>query len=222
MKMIPLYEKSINTLELPAVLQALSACAISAEAKEQCRKLLPVNDADDVRELQEQTSAACRLVTLKGTPGFADVKEVAMSLDRADRGGCLTTTELLRIAGVLRSARLVKAYADGAESTCLDSLFFDLTGNRYLEDRITGAILSEDEISDSASPELADIRRHMRVQSARVKDSLQKIISSPAYSKYLREPIITLRSDRYVVPVKSEYKNEIPGLIHDVSSSGGT
>ncbi len=220
--MIPLYEKSINTLELPAVLQSLAACAVSAEAKEQCRKLLPVNDPDDVRELQEQTSAACRLVTLKGTPGFADVKEVAMSLDRADRGGCLTTTELLRIAGVLRSARLVKAYADGTESTCLDSLFFDLTGNRYLEDRITGSILSEDEISDSASPELADIRRHMRVQSARVKDSLQKIISSPAYSKYLREPIITLRSDRYVVPVKSEYKNEIPGLIHDVSSSGGT
>ena len=222
MNMIPLYEKSINTLELPAVLQSLAACAVSAEAKEQCRKLLPVNDPDDVRELQEQTSAACRLVTLKGTPGFADVKEVAMSLDRADRGGCLTTTELLRIAGVLRSARLVKAYADGTESTCLDSLFFDLTGNRYLEDRITGSILSEDEISDSASPELADIRRHMRVQSARVKDSLQKIISSPAYSKYLREPIITLRSDRYVVPVKSEYKNEIPGLIHDVSSSGGT
>ena len=121
--MIPLYEKSINTLELPAVLQMLASCAVSTEAKEQCRELIPSNEEDIVRELQEQTSAACRLISLKGSPGFADVKEVAMSLDRADRGGCLTTTELLRIAGVLRSARMVKSYADGAESTCLDSLF---------------------------------------------------------------------------------------------------
>jgi len=220
--MNPLYEKSISTLELPAVLGMLSDCAISQEAKERCCALLPVCDPDDVQELQNETSAACRLVTLKGTPSFADVKDITLSLDRADRGGCLTTAELLRVAGVLRSARLVKSYADGAESTCLDNLFFDLTGNRYLEDKISASILSEDEIADAASSELADIRRHMRIQSAKVKDSLQKIISSPAYSKYLREPIITLRSDRYVVPVKSEYKNEIPGLVHDVSSSGGT
>ena len=220
--MNPLYEKSISTLELPTVLGMLSDCAISQEAKERCCALLPVCDPDDVQELQNETNAACRLVTLKGTPSFADVKDITLSLDRADRGGCLTTAELLRVAGVLRSARLVKSYADGAESTCLDNLFFDLTGNRYLEDKISALILSEDEIADAASSELADIRRHMRIQSAKVKDSLQKIISSPAYSKYLREPIITLRSDRYVVPVKSEYKNEIPGLVHDVSSSGGT
>ena len=97
-----------------------------------------------------------------------------------------------------------------------------MTPNRYLEDRIFGAILSEEEIADSASPALNDIRRHMRQTGAKVRESLQKIISSPGYSKYLREPIITMRGDRYVVPVRSEYKNSIPGMVHDVSSSGGT
>ena len=217
-----LYKKSLETLELPAVLQMLSACAVSADAKDECLKILPLTDAEDIRELQAQTTAACHLVTLKGTPSFGDVKDICASLDRADRGGCLTTAELLRVAGVLRSARLVKAYADGNSTTCLDDLFFDLTGNRYLEDRITHSIISEEEIADAASHELADIRRHMRIQSAKVKESLQKIISNPFYAKFLREPIVTLRSDRYVVPVRSEYKNEIPGLIHDVSSSGGT
>ncbi len=145
------------------------------------------------------------------------------SLERADRGGCLNTAELLRIAGVLRCTRTVREYYDGdAVETCLDPLFRSLSPNRYLEDRIFNSILSEEEIADSASPELADIRRHMRVQSAKIKDSLQKIITSSTYAKYLRDPIVTLRSDRYVVPVKSEYKNEIPGLVHDVSSSGST
>ena len=101
-------------------------------------------------------------------------------------------------------------------------MFASLTPNRYLEERISGSILSEDEIADAASPELADIRRHMRIQSAKIKESLQKLITSPSYSKFLRDPIITLRQDRYVVPVKAEYKNEIPGLIHDVSSTGST
>ena len=97
-----------------------------------------------------------------------------------------------------------------------------LTANKYLEEKITNSIISEDEIADAASPELADIRRHIRQQSAKIRESLQKIISSPAYAKILREPIVTIRSDRFVVPVKSECKNEMPGLIHDVSSSGGT
>ena len=101
-------------------------------------------------------------------------------------------------------------------------LFAALSPNKYLEDRISGAILSEEEIADTASPALADIRRHMRIQSAKIKESLQKIISSPAYAKILREPIITIRQGRYVVPVKSECKNDLPGLVHDVSASGGT
>lgn len=218
-----LYSKSIRKLELDAVLDKLAESAVSEEAKGKCRALLPLSDADDISALQEQTSAACKMITLKSAPGFSEVKDVRMSLDRADRGGCLSPIELLRIAGVLRAARAVKDYGgDNKESTCLDWMFAELTPNKYLEEKIFAAILSEEDIADAASSELADIRRHMRIQSAKVKESLQKMISSPAYAKYLRDPIITMRADRYVVPVKSEYKNEIPGLIHDVSSTGST
>ena len=215
-------EHSMQTLELHTVLNLLADCAVSEEAKQQCRALLPQTDADDVRVLQGETEAARHLIMVKGTPGFQDVKDVGPSLLRADRGGSLSPIELLRIAGVLRCARMIKEYADSEEKSVLDGYFFSLTANRYLEERITNSILSEEEIADSASSELADIRRHMRAQSAKVRDSLQKIVSSPSYAKYLREPIVTLRSDRYVVPVKSEFKNEIPGLVHDVSSSGNT
>ena len=221
--MTELYEKSMKKLELDAVLERLAASATSEEAKTRCRALQPLSDAEDIRRLLAQTTAACSMITLKGAPGFQDVREVASSLERADRGGCLTPAELLRIAGVLRCIRNVKAYfnRDSTQSV-LDVYFQELSPNRYLEDKITNSVLSEEEIADAASSELADIRRHMRIQSAKVKESLQKIISSPSYAKYLRDPIITLRGDRYVVPVKSEYKSEIPGLIHDVSSTGST
>ncbi len=221
--MSELYEKSLKKLELDLVLSKLADCAVSAEAKDRCLALRPLNDREDIVALQEQTSAACRLITLRSSPAFQEVRDVRASLDRADRGGSLNPKELLAIAGVLRCARGAKEYYDGAcANTVLDWMFAALTPNHYLEEKIFGAILSEEEIADSASSELADIRRHMRVQSSKIKESLQKLIASPAYAKYLREPIITLRQDRYVVPVKSEYKNEIPGLIHDVSSTGST
>lgn len=221
--MTELYEKSLNKLELNTVLDKLAECAHSEEAKERCRKLTPLTGAEEIMLLQQQTSAACKLISLKGAPSFHELKEIASSLERADRGGCLTPVELLRIAGVLRCIRNAKAYYNGDDTqSSLDVYFQELSSNRYLEEKITNSILSEEEIADAASSELADIRRHMRIQSAKVKESLQKIITSPSYAKYLRDPIITLRGDRYVVPVKSEYKGEIPGLVHDVSSSGGT
>ena len=221
--MTELYEKSLKKLELEAVLSRLAACANSDDGKERCLGLMPLTDAEDIRLLQKQTTAACGLITLKGAPSFHNVHEIAPSLERADRGGCLTPAELLRIAGVLHCIRSVKSYYNtDSVQTVLDVYFQELSPNRYLEEKISNSILSEEEIADAASSELADIRRHMRIQSAKVKESLQKIITSPSYSKYLRDPIITLRGDRYVVPVKSEYKSEIPGLVHDVSSTGST
>lgn len=221
--MTELYEKSLRKLELDNVLAQLADCANSEDGKDRCRALLPLDDAEEICLLQQQTTAACGMIVRKGAPGFHELKPVAASLERADRGGCLTPVELLRIAGVLRCIRNVKAYySEDGEPTVLDVYFQELSPNRYLEEKITNSILSEEEIADAASSELADIRRHMRIQSAKVKDSLQKIISSPSFSKYLRDPIITLRGDRYVVPVKSEYKSEIPGLVHDVSSTGST
>ena len=219
-----LYEKSLHTLELDRVLERLAGHCVTEAGKELALRLLPVSDPEEVCQRLRETTDACHMIELKGSPGLRGVKEVKASLERADRGGSLNPVELLRIAEVLRTARSVKDYGDGesADTGCLRPLFQGLTPNRYLEERITGAILSEEEIADSASPALSDIRRHIRATGSRVRDSLQKIISSPSYSKYLREPIITMRGDRYVVPVRSEYKNAIPGMVHDVSSSGGT
>ena len=221
--MSELYEKSLLKLELDLVLQQLAECAGSAGGKEACLKVRPSSDLEDVELMLQQTTAASDLCTRKGNPIFGDVTDVSASLERADRGGSLQPIELLRIAGVLRCARNIKGYVSEDEpSTVLDGLFAALTPNKYLEDKIFGAILSEDEIADNASPALADIRRHMRIQSGKIRDSLQKVISSPAYSKFLREPIITIRGGRYVVPVKSECRNDVPGLVHDVSATGST
>ena len=221
--MTDLFEKSIQTLELPRVLELLAAQAATEEGKDRCRALRPFTDPDDVQRLQKETSAACSMIVLRGTPPLSGVRPVAASLQRADMGGALNTRELLDIAALLRCARSAKEYAtgEGNAKTCIDHLFSSLQANRYLEDRISGSILSEEEIADAASPELADIRRHIRASSSKVRDILQKLISS-SQSKYLQESIITMRSGRYVVPVKSECKNEIPGLVHDVSGSGGT
>ncbi|WP_283115353.1 endonuclease MutS2 [Intestinimonas timonensis] len=221
--MTDLFEKSIQTLELPRVLELLAAQAATEEGKDRCRALRPFTNPDDVARLQRETSAACAMIVLKGTPPLSGIRPVAASLQRADMGGALNTRELLDIAALLRCARSAKEYAtgEGNAKTCIDHLFSSLQANRYLEDRISGSILSEEEIADAASPELADIRRHIRASSSKVRDILQKLISS-SQAKYLQESIITMRSGRYVVPVKSECKNEIPGLVHDVSGSGGT
>lgn len=221
--MSELYEKSLYKLELDQVLKMLASCAGSEGGKTACLSLRPSSDIEEVVHLLDQTTAAGDLCTRKGNPVFSDASDVSASLERADRGGSLQPIELLRIAGVLRGARQTKSYtSEDEKATVLDPLFSALTPNKYLEDKIFGAILSEEEIADCASPALADIRRHMRIQSGKIRDSLQKVIASPAYSKFLREPIITIRQGRYVVPVKAECKNDVPGLVHDVSATGST
>ena len=221
--MSELYEKSLLKLELDKVLDMLSACAGSQGGKDACLRLRPTSDLEEVQLMLQQTTDASDLCTRKGNPAFGDLNDMSASLERAERGGTLQPVELLRIAGILRCARNIKGYvSEDDKATVLDSLFAALTPNKYLEDKIFGAILSEEEIADNASPALADIRRHMRIQAGKIRDTLQKIISSPAYSKFLREPIITIRQGRYVVPVKSECKNDVPGLVHDVSATGST
>ncbi|MBQ9974767.1 MAG: endonuclease MutS2 [Oscillospiraceae bacterium] len=220
--MTDLFEKSIQTLELPRVLEQLADCAVTQEGKDRALALRPMTDPEDVARALAETGAAVNMLTLRGTPALSGVEPVGASLQRADMGGSLNTRELTDIAAVLRSARTVRQYGDGAgEDSCIDHLFRSLTANRYLEERISGSILGDDEIADSASTELAAIRRHIRATQAKVREILQKIISSNQ-SRYLQESIITIRADRYVVPVKSEHKNDIPGLVHDVSASGST
>ena len=221
--MSELYEKSFVKLELDQVLAMLAESAGSEEGKAACLRLRPISDLEEVQILLDQTTAASDLCTRKGNPAFSGVSDVSASLERADRGGTLQPAELLKIAAVLRCARNIRSYCDEEEkATVLQPLFQALCPNKYLEDKIFGAILSEEEIADNASATLSDIRRHMRIQAGKIKDGLQKIISSPAYAKYLREPIITIRQGRYVVPVKSEHKGDVPGLVHDVSATGST
>lgn len=221
--MSELYQKSLRKLELDQVLQMLAECAGSDDGKLACLQLKPSSDLDDVQRLLAETTAAYNIYVRKGCPSFAGIQSIADSVDRADRGGILQPKELLTIGSVLRCARATKSYAADEEvDAVLDVQFRILIQNKFLEEKIFRAIISEEEIADAASAELADIRRHMRIQTAKIKESLQKVISSPAYSKFLRDPIITIRQGRYVVPVKSECKNDIPGLVHDVSATGST
>ena len=222
--MSELFEKSLRTLELPRVLQLLSDQAVSAEAKARALRVSPETEPEEVLRLLDQTDAARLMIGLHGAPSFDRVKPVAEALDRADRGGSLNTRELLRIAGLLTAARRAREYFndDAAEKTAIDHLFLSLHGNRFLEEKIRRCIPDEDTIADAASPELADIRRHMRAAQAKSRQILQKIISSPSYAKVLQETIITQRDGRFVVPVKAEQKGNLPGLVHDISSSGAT
>ncbi len=219
------YEKSMRTLELHSVLEMLAHEAVSQPAKEFCLALKPAIISYEVKRRLGETSAAKDMMITKGSPSFSGLRDVRSSLSRADMGGMLNTRELLDIASVLRCARTVRAYSEGRGEVTrndINFLFAQLMSNRQLEEKITTSITSEDEIADGASSELATIRRLMRAATARVRDVLQKIISSPIYQKSLQECIITQRSDRYVVPVKAEHKGAIPGLVHDISSSGAT
>ena len=222
--MSELFEKSIRTLELPRVLELLSQQAICPEAKERALRLRPETEREEVERLLDQTDAARTMIGLYGAPSFSGVKTVAEALSRADRGGSLNTGELITIGGLLTAARRAREYFNdkAEEHTAIDHLFLSLKGNRFLEEKIRRCIPEEGVIADAASSELADIRRHMRQAQAKSREILQRIISSPTYAKILQETIITQRDGRFVVPVKAEHKGDLPGLVHDVSSTGAT
>ncbi|MEA4932566.1 MAG: endonuclease MutS2, partial [Lawsonibacter sp.] len=176
--MSDLMEKSIQTLELPRVLELLADCAVTDEGRQRALTLRPMTDLDDMERAQKETSEAVNMLSLRGSPGFSGIRPVGPSLQRADMGGSLSTRELLDVAAVLRAARGAGEYGGGAEKTPISHLFQALMPNRFLEDKITNSILGEEEIADSASTELASIRRHMRATEAKVRDILQKLISS--------------------------------------------
>lgn len=222
--MTELYEKSIRTLELPAVLEMLAAEAVSPAAKEKVFSLRPSDSRYAVKRSLGETSAAKTMMVLKGSPSFGGAKDICPYIARADMGGMLNTRELLDIAALLQCSRSARAYADGERSgrSEIDYLFASLTTNKFLEEKITTAIMAEDEIADAASAELSLIRRSIRLTESKVREALQKIISSPSYAKALQEAIITTRSGRYVVPVKADHKSSVPGLVHDISASGAT
>ena len=205
-------------------MKMLASCCVCETAKENALLLSPYSEKTQVISAQQETDAAKQLSVLRGSPAFLSIKDIRPSLSRADLGGTLNNRELLEIARVLQSAAAVKGYiAEASDAkTCIDHLFSALRSNKFLENKISSSLIGDDEVADSASSELSNIRRQMRITSSRIRDTLQKIVSSPTYQKVLQEPIITTRSDRYVVPVRAEFKGAIPGLVHDISSSGAT
>ena len=194
------------------------------EAGELALAVEPQYSIDKVERLLTQTEDAHMLIGRFGAPSFGGIGNVTNPLRRAEAGGCLNTSELLSIARALRVIKGVRdwhAHCAGV-STSLDGYFRTLYTNPNLSDRITTCIIGADEISDSASRELADIRRKMRIAASKAREALDKIIHSSTYQKYLQEAIITQRDGRYVVPVKQEFRSQVAGLVHDTSSSGST
>lgn len=218
------FERAIRTLEFDKIKDMLASVSPTAGARELALSLFPSESAAEIRTLLAETDAAKAMQVIKGMPPFGGIADVKESLERADKGAVLSAKELLDIGRVLSAARGLCEYANlgYGDETAITEYFARLTANKYLEEKIARCIQSEDMISDLASEKLADIRRHIRIENARIRETLQKYITSPDYSKYLQDQIVTMRDGRYVIPVRAENKNDIKGLVHDTSSSGST
>ena len=215
--------KTLSTLEFDKIASMLAECASTEGAKARALSLTPDTDYDAIIMKQTRTDDAKRLINAKGYPSFVAPESVVSAADRAYKGAILSTRELLDIAAILRSARMVLDYinTDKPYETSLDEIFSRMLPARELEGRISRSIISEELIADEASPELAEIRRKIKATNNKIKDTLQSYIGGVRL-KYLQENLVTMRNGRYVVPVKAEYKNEMKGLVHDTSSSGAT
>ncbi len=217
-------EKYFISLELDKILKMLSDTASSADAKEMALGIKPLTDYFEVTELLDKTEAAYILIAKFGAPSFGGLQNVNNALSRANAGGSLSAGELLKIATTLKIIRGITIWHEkcAGMETALDDLFNSLYPNKYLEERITNAIISETEISDNASPELKEIRRKKRHYENKIREQLDNMIHSSHYSKILRDGIITQRNGRFVVPVKAENRSEVAGMVHDTSGSGAT
>ena len=215
----------LEALELDKVLKMLSTRAAIEDAKELALSLRPETDFKKVEILLNETDDAFKLSAGFGSPSFGSAKNVANPLARAKNGGVLSMRELLDIAEVLRIIRSLKewrAHCENTDSPYVAKYFEALIPNRYFEDKITTSIRSEDEMDDNASPKLKDIRRKIHSSELNVRDRLEKMIRSSSTSKFLQDAIITQRDGRFVVPVRADSRNEVPGLLHDTSGSGAT
>ncbi len=216
-------EKFYRVLELDRVLERLALVCGNADAAELARELCPSGNIDEVRRLLAQTDSAYQLTGRYGSPSFGSMTNVRSAARRAQAGAALSLRELLDVAENLRVYRSLTEWRGRfSEEVVLDRLFEGVMPHRQLENRLATAIVSEEEIADTASQALSDIRRKIRSAENSVREKLDKIIHSPQYQKYLQEPVVTIRSDRFVVPVKLECRGSVSGLVHDTSASGAT
>ena len=211
-------------LELDKIIEMLKNEAWSDMAKEQLDKLEPSYDIDTVRKELKKCDDAFVLSSKYGTPRFYNIKDVASSAKRAAQGASLSLRELLDIGLVLRETDGLISWYDqcGGTENSLNEYFALLSGNKTLENEISNSIISENELSDGASPELSRIRKAIVRQGMKIKEQLDKLIKSKTTQKYLQEALVTQRDGRYVVPVKTEYKSQVSGLVHDTSATGST
>ena len=217
-------DKYTKKLELNSVLQLLSQEASMEDAKQEALLIEPASELVRVKELLKNTDDAYRLIASYSAPAFGSAVNVASALARAAVGASLSIRELLDIAEVLRTIRSVKAWRGDCSAvgdTSIEYLFSALNPNKYLEEKITFAIKNEEELNDNASSLLSELRRKIASRSSKIREDLERIIRSNT-AKYLQEAIVTQRDGRFVVPVKSEYRNEIKGIVHDTSASGST
>ncbi len=217
-------ERNLRVLEFPKILEMLAALAVTDPGREAARALTPSGDPAVVRRMQAETEEASTVYAYHGSNPMAWFTDVRPYLKISKACGTLPPKALLQVADVLRASRTLRnaLVTDREDTPLLTEMGSRLATNRQLEEEIFDAILSEDEISDHASPELYDIRRQMRVLNDRVREKLNGIIRSSSMQKYLMDAIVTMRNGRYVVPVKAECRANVPGIVHDQSGTGST
>lgn len=214
----------LNTLELNKIIERAAGYCVCKEAREALLALTPQTDADEVRYALSQTDAVNSLLIKNGSPRFGGVEGVSQLATRAVKGGVLSMGELLQVAGALRNFQNLSAWYGATEHDALptDDLFYALAPQPGLEKQISDAILAPDTMADTASHTLNDLRRKIRATENSIRDKLESMVHGADSSKYLQETVVSIRNGRYVVPVKSEYRGEVNGIIHDVSSTGAT
>lgn len=217
-------DKALRVLEYNKIMDLLADMTLSSMGSEMVRELLPSSNISEVRLMQQETNEAVTILLRKGSIPLEGLNDIRGGLKKAEIGSTLEPSDLLKVADHLRCARRIKVFMGASKEKypIIDDLIDGLTSIKALEDDIYNCIISEDEISDRASTTLLNTRRHIREKNNSIRDKLNSIIRSGEYSKSLQDPIITVRGDRFVVPVKSECRGNFPGLVHDQSSSGST
>ena len=217
------FSKAVKTLEFDKILDILASFCSIEPSRQKIFEIRPSVSASQIRTMQKQITDAKNIIAVKSNPAFSSVRDITPYIARIKKGAYLNMPELLEIASLLKTGAWSKVYFNSIDqSNSLYEIVNKIYSNKFLEEKITTTILSEDMMADNASPELYDIRRKKKNASNKIRDSLQMLISGSEKSKFLQESIVTMRNGRYVIPVKSEYKNEIKGLVHDSSSSGAT
>lgn len=218
-------KKVLHTLEFDKIILQLTEKADSTPGKKRCADLVPDTDLEEIRKAQTETADALSRLFQYGTTSFGGNNDLGFSIKSLEVGSSLSVSELLKIAGFLENVSRIKAYGRGdKEETSQDSLstlFEDLTTLSHVSDEIRRCILSEDEIADDASPELKRIRRSINLTNEKIHNQLGSMLTG-SYRTYLQDAVITMRDNRYCIPVKAEYKSQVSGMVHDQSSTGST